>query len=100
MPLLGLPMGLRDLIYRLDGDPPSEERLLSSLERIALALEVISGLSRPEDPLPGDTSEALYTDDLAEFEKDIRREAYTSRTGRSLGEGEEPPSHGTDAFEV
>lgn len=72
------------------------ERLLSALERIAMALEVQSGLSRPDEAGAPDTSAVLYTDDKAEFLKDVRREAYTARTGIELAEGEEPPAHGPD----
>lgn len=75
------------------------ERLLSALERIAMALEVQSGLSRPEEAGVEDVSAVLYVDDRAEFEKDIRREAYTERTGIVLPEGEEPPAHGPDEEE-
>ena len=70
------------------------ERLLLALERIAMALEVQSGLSRPEEAGVGDTSAILYVDDVAEAEKEWRRQAYTERTGIDLPEGEEPPAHG------
>jgi len=70
------------------------ERLLLALERIAIALEVQSGLARPEAYGSEDVSAVLYVDDLKEAEKEFRREAYTERTGIDLPEGEEPPSHG------
>ncbi len=70
------------------------ERALSALERIAMALEVISGISRPEEIQALDTSAVMYTNDEEELRKEIRREAYTERTGIELSEGEEPPSHG------
>lgn len=78
-------------------DVVETERLLSALERIAMALEVQSGLARPDDGSPvGDTSAVLYVDDVAEFQKDLRRDAYTDRTGIVLPEGEEPPPHGPE----
>jgi hypothetical protein len=85
-------VSLRDLIY--GAGEPSEERFLSSLERIANALEVLARLERPVDETQGDTSDVLYTDELTDYEKELAREAYTSRTGRKLSEGEDPPSHG------
>jgi len=69
------------------------ERALSALERIAMALEVLSGISRPEGE-DLDVSAVIYTNDEEELRKEIRREAYTERTGIDLPEGEEPPSHG------
>jgi hypothetical protein len=65
-----------------------------ALERIAIALEVQSGLARPEDAGVDDTSAVLYIDDVEEAKKEWRREAYTARTGIDLPEGEEPPAHG------
>lgn len=82
-------------------DVVETERLLSALERIAMALEVSAGLARPEDGQKvEDTSAVLYTDDVAEFQKDVRREAYTDRTGIVLPEGEEPPEHGPKAEDL
>ena len=69
------------------------ERLLSALERIAMALEVSAGLARP-DGEEQDVSAVLYVNDEEELRKEIRREAYTARTGIDLPEGEEPPAHG------
>lgn len=85
-------MGLRDLLY---GDEP----ILRALERIATALEVLAKLERPSGSSQ-DTSAAFYTDDELEFARELRREAYTERTGQTLSEGEDPPSHGTDAFQT
>lgn len=93
-------MGLRDLIYRLEGDPSSEERFLSALERIANAVEVLAKLERPVDETQGDTSDVLYTNELTDYEKELAREAYTERTGKKLAQGEDPPSHGDDAWAV
>jgi len=71
-------------------DVPSEERLLAALERIAMALEVMSGLERPVDEAQ-DTSGVFYVDDRAELEREIRKEAYRQRTGAELAEEEDVP---------
>ena len=78
----------------MNPDEVQIERLLSALERIAMALEVSSGLSRPEEAGIPDTSDVLYVNDEAEAAKEWRRDSYTWRTGIELPEGEEPPSHG------
>ena len=81
-------MGLREFF---GGDKPQEERLLLALERIAIALEQISGLSRPTSELENDESTVLYTDEIADLEKEVRREGYRLRTGQALAEGEDVP---------
>jgi hypothetical protein len=69
----------------------SEERLLAALERIALCLEVMSGLGRPEDGVPTDVSDVSYVNDMEELEREIRKEAYARRTGKRLSNEEDVP---------
>lgn len=84
----------------------SEERLLASLERIAMCLEVISGLGRPDEGPPQDLeglgepySAVSYTNDEEEWKKELRRDAYRERTGIQLPPGEEPPKVPAKDFE-
>jgi hypothetical protein len=69
----------------------SEERLLAALERIALCLEVMSGLGRPDEGAPTDVSDVSYVDDMEELAREIRKEAYERRTGRRLPNEEDVP---------
>lgn len=69
---------------------PSERTSLA-LERIARALECLAGLNE-RDTSPRDTSAILYTDDLADLQKELKREAYEQRTGVHLAWDEEPPA--------
>lgn len=75
-------------------DPVEIERLLSALERIAMALEVTAGLARPNDDSRFDTSEAFYTDDLAQYLEEQKREARKSRGARMPPAADPLPVHG------
>jgi hypothetical protein len=74
-------------------DPPNAERLLSALERIAMALELRVGIARPGEDYkdPDDVSAVTYTNDEEQLKKEIRREAYYARTGIRLPDNEDPP---------
>jgi len=65
-------------------------RTASALERIAAALELATGISRPDSALP-DESAALYHDDLKQAAREYKREVYMARTGRYVAEDEELP---------
>ena len=69
----------------------SEERFLSALERIAICLEVMSGMGRPDDGTPQDVSAVNYVDDRDEVERELRKEAYRQRTGKNLSEESDVP---------
>ena len=80
-------------------DPVSEERFLSALERIAMCLELMAGLGRPDGaPLEafegpeGSFSSVSYLNDEDEAKKEAARDAYYQRTGQRLPEGALPPA--------
>jgi hypothetical protein len=77
-------------------DTVETERLLSALERIAMALEVQVGLARPEDSELRDDSAALYTDDYAQYVEEQKHEARRGRGARMPLPGEDLPEHGTN----
>jgi hypothetical protein len=68
----------------------SNTRACEALERIAFALETLAGISE-RNIAPGDTSAVLYTDDIADLKREIRRDLYAERTGITLPWDEDPP---------
>jgi hypothetical protein len=79
-------------------DHVDTERLLSALERIAMALEIQTGLARPEEGIQRDDSAALYTDDFSQWAEEQKREARRSRGAVMPPETEPLPEHGTKFF--
>jgi len=84
----------------------SEERLLASLERIAMCLEVLAGLGRPseggERGFEGELepfSGISYQNDKDDYEKELRRDDYYQRTGIQLPPGEDPPAVPASKFD-
>lgn len=77
-------------------DQPEIERLLSALERIAMALEIQVGLSRPSDGSQRDDSAILYTSDFEQWAEEQKLESRRSRGAVMPGVGEALPSHGTN----
>jgi hypothetical protein len=76
------------------------ERIAVALERL-VTLQSLSALGRNTSslvslysgtPEEAQDSRVAYTEDQTEFLKELRREAYTNRTGILLGEDEDPPS--------
>lgn len=80
-------------------DAPEIERLLSALERIALALELATGLERPDVHHIEDESAVFYHNDLEALQEEIKREKYRRRGGRPVAQGDPLPSHGSPDVE-
>lgn len=68
----------------------TDSRAVEALERIAFALETLAGVSE-RGKAPEDSSAVLYTDDMKDLQREIRKDYYAERTGIQLAWDEDPP---------